>query len=99
LKSDKHKGVNQLRQAEEKTTRTQCQNCHFEMAQVQNNDKHAAMDIACVECHMPRLVKTAWGDAEKFTGDIRTHLMAIDPNQFTTYTEEGKLFSGQIGLD
>jgi hypothetical protein len=96
---DPHKGVNQLRQAEVQTTRTQCQNCHFEMAQVQNNEAHTAMNIACVECHMPRLVKTAWGDAAKFTGDIRTHLMAIDPNLVNTFTEEGALTTGQIGLD
>lgn len=94
-----HKGVVQLRQAGEQTTRTQCQNCHFEKAQVQNNEVHAAMNVACIECHMPRIVKTAWGDAEKFTGDIRTHLMAIDPNQLTTFNEDGTLVSGQIGLD
>ncbi len=96
---DPHKGVNQLRQAEAQTTRTQCQNCHFEMAQVQNNEAHTAMNVACIECHMPRLVKTAWGDAAKFTGDIRTHLMAIDPNLLNTFTEEGALTTGQIGLD
>ncbi len=96
---DPHKGVNQLRQAGEQTTRTQCQNCHFKQAQVQNNASHAAMNVACIECHMPRLVKTAWGDAAKFTGDIRTHLMAIDPNLLNTFTEEGALTTGQIGLD
>jgi len=96
---DPHKGVVQLRQAGEQTTRTQCKNCHFEQAKFQNNAKHAAMQTPCIECHMPRMVKTAWGDAAKFTGDIRTHLMAIDPSQITTFAEDGTLVSGQIGLD
>ena len=96
---DPHKGVNQLRQAGEQTTRTQCQNCHTLQGQVQNNKIHASMNVACVECHMPRLVKTAWGDAEKFTGDIRSHLMAIDPTLLVTFKEDGALATGQVGLD
>jgi hypothetical protein len=48
---------------------------------------------------MPRLVMSAWGDPAKFTGDTRTHLMAIDPSQVTTFAEDGTLVSGQIGLE
>lgn len=96
---DPHKGVIQLRQAEEQTTRTQCQNCHFKQSQVQNNTIHSSMNVTCIECHMPRITKTAWGDAEKFTGDIRTHLMAIDANLINTFNEDGSLVSGQVGLD
>lgn len=96
---DPHTGVIQLRQAGEQTTRTTCANCHYEQAQVQNNDMHTAIKVDCVECHMSRLVKTAWGDAGKFTGDIRTHLMAIDSKLVNTYDADGNLVSGQIGLD
>ena len=94
-----HTLVVQLRQAGEPTTRTQCQNCHFKQAQYQNNEAHAAMQLPCVECHMPRIVKSAWGDAEKFSGDIRTHMMAIDPNQVGQFSEDGKTALSQIGLD
>jgi len=96
---DPHNLVVQLRQAGEATTRTQCQNCHFKQAQFQNNSKHVAMNLACVECHMPRIVKSAWGDPAAFTGDIRTHLMAIDPNQIGQFSEDGTSALSQIGLD
>ena len=48
---------------------------------------------------MPRIVKTAWGDAAKFTGDIRTHLMAIDPNQVGQFSADGTTALSQISLD
>lgn len=82
---DPHQGVNQLRQAGEQTTRTQCENCHFEQAKNQNNPVHTNMGLSCIECHMPRLIQSAWGDPEKFTGDIRTHRMAIDPTQIEQF--------------
>jgi hypothetical protein len=93
-----HQGVIQLRQAKAQTTRTTCQNCHFEQAKVQSA-AHAALKLDCVECHMPRIVRTAVGDAAKFTGDIRTHLMAIDPDSLTSLSADGKTANSQIGLD
>jgi hypothetical protein len=64
------------------------------------------MNMACIECHMPYIIKSAWGDPEKFTGDIRTHMMAIDPNQigqfYTETLEDGseKQYTySQIGLE
>jgi hypothetical protein len=48
---------------------------------------------------MPRITKSAWGDAAKFTGDIRTHLMAIDPAQIGQFSEDGKTSLSQLGLD
>ena len=95
---DPHKGVVQLRQSKEPTTRTQCVNCHFKEGQYQKNPKHEGY-VDCVDCHMPRIVKTAWGDAAKFTGDIRTHLMAIDPTQVGQFSEDGKTAKSQIALD
>jgi hypothetical protein len=103
---DPHSGVVQLRQAEVAATRTACENCHFEQAKYQKVNIHTNLGVECVTCHMPRLVKTAWGDAENFTGDIRTHLMAIDPTQigqFETVTGadgvEKQIVYSQIGLD
>lgn len=94
-----HAGVVQLRQAGEQTTRTRCENCHFKQAEYQDSEVHPAMKVECIDCHMPRIVKSAWGDAEKFTGDIRTHLMGIDPLQVGQFTEDGKEALSQISLD
>ncbi len=95
---DPHAGVVQLRQANVQTTRTTCENCHFQEAKYQNNEKHAEF-VQCIDCHMPRIVKSAVGNAEKFTGDIRTHLTAIDPFQVSQFNEDGSLSLSQISLD
>lgn len=96
---DPHTGVVQLRMEDKPTVRTECANCHFKEAQVQNNARHVALEIRCISCHMPRLVKSAWGDAARFTGDIRTHMMAIDPTQVGQFSEDGKTAKSQIALD
>lgn len=93
---DPHSGVVQLRQAGEPTTRTECENCHFKEAQSQKVANHQQ---DCIACHMPRMIKSAWGDPAKFTGDIRTHVMAIDPNQVGQFTEDGTQSLSQISLD
>lgn len=96
---DPHAGVVQLRQENAQTTRTLCENCHYQQSQVQNVARHARFNVECIECHMPRLIKSAVGDPERFTGDIRTHLMAIDPNQIGQFSEDGTTALSQIGLD
>ena len=95
---DPHQGVVQLRQAEVQTTRTMCENCHFEQAGYQDSDVHPRV-ANCIDCHMPRIVKSAVGDADKFTGDIRSHLMAIDPAQIGQFSEDGSTALSQISLD
>jgi hypothetical protein len=96
---DPHAGVVQLRQAEVQTTRTTCENCHFDQDQYQAVGSHDVFGIDCIDCHMPRVTKSAVGDPDKFTGDIRTHLMAIDPNQANQFTEDGSVALSQISLD
>jgi hypothetical protein len=96
---DPHAGVVQLRQAELPTTRTQCESCHFEQDKYQNSEVHTAMAVECIDCHMPRVTKSAVGNADMFTGDIRTHLMAIDPDQIGQFSEDGSIALSQIGLD
>lgn len=96
---DPHTGVVQLRQAELPTTRTTCENCHFQEANNKANETHAGFRIACVSCHMPRVTKSAVGDAAQFTGDIRTHLMAIDPKQVGQFAEDGSVALSQLSLD
>jgi len=96
---DPHAGVVQLRQAELPTTRTQCESCHFEQDKYQDSEVHTAMAVECIDCHMPRVTKSAVGNADMFTGDIRTHLMAIDPDQIGQFSEDGSVALSQIGLD
>ncbi len=94
---DPHAGVIQLRKSDAKqTTRTQCEDCHFKEEQNFNLEFHTDK---CIECHMPRVTKSALGDPERYTGDIRTHLMAIDPNQIDQFSEDGTLALSQLGLN
>lgn len=95
---DPHSGVVQLRQENVDAVRTACENCHFKEAKYQKNPDHDGY-VDCVDCHMPRLVKSAVGDASRFTGDIRAHLMAIDVTQVSQFSEDGKTASSQISLD
>ncbi len=96
---DPHTGVAQLRQASEQATRTTCEACHFQEAKNQDSEVHGPVGVACVDCHMPRIAKSAWGNADKFTGDLRVHLMAIDPSQVGQFSEDGKVAFSQISLD
>jgi hypothetical protein len=96
---DPHEGVVQLRQDEEvSNTRTQCENCHLDEAQFQNSSIHPGV-TECIDCHMPRIVKSAVGNAENFTGDIRTHLMRINPQQIEQFNEDGSASLSEIGLN
>ncbi len=94
-----HTGVVQLRQTGAQTTRTTCENCHYDQVKTRGGGVHGNMNIACIDCHMPRVTKSAVGDAAKFTGDIRTHLMAIDPQQIGQFSEDGTQALSQLGLD
>ena len=96
---DPHEGVIQLRNTGEQTTRTQCENCHFQKAQNQAVGTHQGINAQCIDCHMPFMVKSAVGNLETFTGDIRTHLMAIDPYQVGQFNEDGSVALSQISLD
>ncbi len=94
---DPHTGVVQLRKSGVQTTRTTCENCHFEKVKYVKNSFHGNLD--CLDCHMPRITKSALGNAEMFTGDIRTHLMAIDSDQVGQFNEDGTAALSQISLD
>ncbi len=95
---DPHAGVIALRKANVPATRTQCANCHFKEEKYQASAVMKAM-VDCIDCHMPRVTKSAVGNKATFTGDIRTHLMAIDPTQVSQFTEDGKFALSQLGLE
>lgn len=95
---DPHVGVIQLRRAELPATRTTCENCHYQQAANQEVEIHGRA-AQCIDCHMPRVTKSAVGNAATFTGDIRTHLMAIDPFQIGQFNEDGTVALSQLSLD
>ena len=82
---DPHMGVVQLRQAKQTTTRTTCEDCHWQQASYQKNTVHYGMRVACIECHMPRMIMNATGNPAKFLGDVRTHRMVIDATQIEQF--------------
>jgi len=95
---DPHEGVIQARQEGTDTTRVDCASCHYEEAETQASSvMKAAVD--CVDCHMPRIVKSAKGDAAQWSGDIMSHLFAIDPVADAQFTEDGSAAISQITLD
>lgn len=96
---DPHSGVVQLRLGDQQTTRLLCQDCHFKEAQYQNNAAHMAQHIGCTDCHNPYLIQSGSANARGFTGDMRTHVVAIDPRLVHQFNEDGSLASGQISLD
>jgi len=95
---DPHLGVIQLRKAGKPTTRTQCQNCHYQQAKYVDKI-HVTNKVACIDCHMPRVTKSAVGNAKKFTGDIRTHMMGIDYEQIGQFSKDGKTALSQLGIN
>ena len=99
---DPHTGVVQLRMNEQPATTKACADCHFSVAQYQDNPAHERFNVECVDCHMPRVIRSAAGDPELFTGDIRTHVVAIDPFQIEQFveSEDGQTISRpQISLN
>jgi len=82
---DPHMGVVQLRQSQRPTTRTTCADCHWQQASYQKNKIHVGMQLACIECHMPRMIMVATSDPLNFLGDVRTHRMVIDADQIEQF--------------
>ncbi len=75
----------------------QCESCHFDKVDYQKitDRKHAE----CVECHMPRASKSALGDADRYTGDLRTHLFGINPQATEQFNEDGSVSMPYLTLD
>lgn len=98
---DPHTGVVQLREENLPTTRTECVNCHLDQAKVQNNTLHARFNVECTDCHMPYMIQNAQGIPSLFSGDVRTHLVLIDPDEISQFeeTEDGLVAKSHISLD
>jgi predicted CXXCH cytochrome family protein len=96
---DPHSGVVQLKLAGQQTTKLLCQDCHWQEAQFQNNPSHVSQKIGCTDCHMPHLIQSGSANTQGFTGDMPTHVVAIDPRKISQFNQDGTLASGQISLD
>lgn len=74
-----------------------CESCHFEQADYQKiTDRRHAQ---CIDCHMPYVTQTAVADPEKFSGDLRTHLMVINPVALTSYDKDGAFAAPYLAID
>ncbi len=95
---DPHDGVVQLRQSGADTTKTSCTTCHSAKADTQASAVMKAM-VSCTDCHMPRITKSAQGNAAAYQGDVRTHLFAIDSETMTQFDADGNLAITKVSLD
>lgn len=95
---DPHTGVVQLAQANVATTLVACEDCHFEQDRVQNVAPHERLGVDCIDCHMPYLIQNAQANPEIHSGDVRTHMVSIDPTQISQFSEDGAIYP-QIALD
>lgn len=74
-----------------------CEGCHVNQVNYQKitDRKHAQ----CVDCHMPRLIQSAAADPKINTGDMRVHLMTINPAALNQFDKNGKLVRPYLALD
>jgi len=56
-------------------------------------------NIKFIDCHVPRIIKGDWGDAAQFSGDVRTHMVGIDPEPIGQFTQGGRKALSKISLD
>ena len=92
-----HQTVVYASKADLEPTTTDCQTCHFDQDEYQkiNDRRHAN----CVDCHMPRMDQVALADPDKFSGDVRSHLMAINPNANNQFASDGSVSQPYVTLD
>ena len=68
-----------------------CQDCHFDKVKEQKSEAMATM-LDCKDCHMAPMAKSAWGDLDVLTGDIYSHLFAINPDpDAPQFSEDGSV--------
>lgn len=73
-----------------------CETCHWANI-FQNNSKHFSVD--CVDCHMPPMAKSAVGDLDIFTADVRSHQFAINTDpEAPQFNEDGTLVMPYLTL-
>ncbi len=72
-----------------KSIRQTCDTCHWQNAKYQKTDKHTS--VACTDCHMPPMAKSAWYNADTLTGDVHSHQFSINTDPTAPQlTEDGE---------
>lgn len=94
---DPHTGVVQLQQADLATTQTACEDCHLDIARNRENEIHSQGE--CMNCHMPRVIQSAVADPAQFTGDLRTHMVSINPTLINQFNEDGTAAGYGLALE
>jgi len=74
-----------------------CEGCHF--AAVENQKITDRKHAQCVDCHMPRIIQQAVADPERTSGDMRVHLMAINPQATAQFDAKGEFAGPYLALD
>lgn len=77
--------------------KSDCETCHYEQDEFQKitDRRHAS----CVECHMPRVTKSAVADPARFSGDVRTHMFAINPFAKSQFNNDGTQAEPDIAVE
>ncbi len=83
----------------DKGIRIDCVSCHLNYDQNQS-DSTMQSAVDCIDCHMPRMVKSAKGDLAQYSGDIRTHMFIINPQAAAEqFNDDGSEAMPYITLD
>jgi hypothetical protein len=72
-----------------------CLDCHEGYDTKQNSTWMPILHIACVDCHMPPMSRSAAGNLTRFTADLPSHLFGINPAQGAPqfYSVDGQDYS------
>lgn len=99
---DPHKGVHvgQTNPTEGAGIKTQCATCHAQQNADFTGSTMQKANVKCIDCHMPKVGKSAVGDAAKFTGDVREHLFKINiAADAKMFSDDGKSANGYLTLE
>jgi formate-dependent nitrite reductase cytochrome c552 subunit len=56
--------------------------------------------VKCIDCHMPKIGKSAVGNATKYQGDVREHIFKINTDvNAKMFSDDGKTANGYLTLD
>lgn len=75
----------------------QCQSCHFREAAF--NAVAAHDNSKCTECHMPKIVKSAFSDDKAKKADIKVHFFAFNPYATAQFTADAKFANPYVTVD
>jgi hypothetical protein len=76
-----------------------CETCHWDKIAGQRVETHAAINVSCTSCHMPLMGKSAAGNLDVFTGDVHSHLFAINPDpDAPQFSEDGSTVQPYLTL-